>query len=143
MTYCGEAPWRASYLAPENHPADIEPWLPAVTVELGIEMLFHRPADAEISHQRPGRRHIEGAVNDLRLENGDPAQPQTFGACRKPQGLNGGHHRITQRLGHGAAAESTALFRRLIGEYRDMHRRIFEAFKFQSRIMRALLAVII
>ena len=50
-----------------------------MTIEFGIEMLFHRPADAEISHQRPGRRHIEGAVNDLRLENGDPDQPQTFG----------------------------------------------------------------
>src|ERR1700722_4332739 len=57
----------------ENHPRDIHPLLPAVTVEFGIEMLLHRPADAEIGHQCPACRHIERAMDDVWLEDGDPA----------------------------------------------------------------------
>src|ERR1700734_1895765 len=89
---------------PENHPFDIQPLLPAMTIEFGIEMLFHRPADAEIGDQRPALWHVERPMNHFRLEDRDPANPQPLGARREPPGLTGGHDRIEQRFRHGAAA---------------------------------------
>src|ERR1700692_1044397 len=60
------------HLALENHPRDIEPLLPAMTVEFGIEMLLDRPADAEIGDQRPAWRHFERPMNGVGFENGNP-----------------------------------------------------------------------
>src|ERR1700734_3003115 len=76
---------------PENHPFDIQPLLPAMTIEFGIEMLFHRPADAEIGDQRPALWQAEPPMNGFRLEDQDPPTPHPPGAGREPQGLYRSH----------------------------------------------------
>src|SRR3984957_8177796 len=135
--------WSCRTSAPENHPFDIQPLLPAMTIEFGIEMLLHRPADAEIGDQRPGWRHVERPMNDLGFQDRDPAKPQPLGARRQPQCLYGGHDRIEEGFWHGAAAQSASLFGGLIGKHGDMDRRVFEALQLQPRILRALFAVVV
>ena len=110
--------------------------------EFGIEVLLHRPANAEIGNERPRLGHLEYPAQSLRLEDRNPAKPQSLGTSRKPQGLNCRNNRILQGLGHRLTAEATARFCRLIGKDGKMHRSIFEPLKLQPRILRAPLAIV-
>src|ERR1700676_3535783 len=114
-----------------------------MALELGIEVLVHGPADAEISDQGPGLGHIEYPAQHLRLKDRNPAEPQSLGACRKPEGLYRSNTRVLKGLGHGLTAEAAAGLRCLIGEHGKMHGSILEPFKLQSRILGALFAVIV
>ena len=54
-------------------------------LEFGIEMRFHRIADAQIGDECPSRRNIEGALDVGGIENRDPADPKTPGPRRQPE----------------------------------------------------------
>ena len=69
---------------PVRRTLDIQAFLPAMTIQLRIEVLLHRQADAEIGDQRPALGNVQRARHDFRLENGNPANSQSLGARRKP-----------------------------------------------------------
>src|SRR5690606_24504120 len=49
------------------------PLLPSGALQLGIEMLLHGPAEAEVRDQRPSLGHVQRPGHDLGLENRYPA----------------------------------------------------------------------
>ena len=51
-----------------------------MTFEFGIQMLLCRSADTEVSDQGPSLWYIEHSTNDLRLEDGNPANSESLGA---------------------------------------------------------------
>ena len=70
--------------------------------------------------------------------NPSPSVPQPVGAPLTRAAIF-----LVVTVNPGAAAETAALLRRLVGEHGDMDRRVFEALELQPRILRALFAVIV
>src|SRR5258708_9314422 len=93
--------------------------------EFGIEVLLNGPANTEIGNQRPGLRHLEYPAQALRLEDRNPAKPQSLGTRRKPQGLDGCNDRILPRLEHGLPTEPAPSLACRIGGDGQMPRSIF------------------
>src|SRR6266550_5348822 len=121
-------------LAPEYHAFDVQPRLPAMAVELWVQMLLLRPADTEIGDQRPAIGYLQYPMHGCWLQDRNPAQPQSLRARREPKGLNGRNDGILKGLGHGLTAQATARLRCLIGKDRKMNGSSFEALPLQHHI---------
>jgi len=103
-------------------------------------MFLGRHAEAEIGHQTPACRHIEHARDRDGIQDRDPAHADAIGAGGEPQRLDRSHHRVVQRFRHGLLAEAAAGVGAVVGEHREMDRRLLQPGELQSGIDRLLLA---
>src|SRR5262245_20870683 len=86
---------------------------------------------------------IKDRAHALRIEDRHPAEAEPFGARGEPQRMDGGDHRIIERLGHGYTAESRPFRGRPVREHRDLARRVVEAGELEPRIERPAAAVLL
>src|SRR5215470_19806617 len=122
------------HLAPDDHPVYSETLLPPLALELGIRMLLHRVADAEVSNQKPILGHLECASDFSRFENRHPANSEAVSACGEPQRLHSGHRRVAHHLGHRMSSQAVADRRGLIDEDGHLTWRLSQAGELQLTV---------